>query len=90
MFFVESTNIRFEDGMDHAVVRSNAAEVVQLICTQSQIEPGIVIVELDRNAKEICAQIPLALLARGMLFPENKGLWKMANSGGNGSLFISH
>jgi len=87
---VESTNIRFEDGLDHAVVRSNSPEVVQLICTQSQIEPGIVIIDIDRAGREICAQVPLALLARGMLFPENKGLWKMANSGGNGSLFISH
>ena len=87
---MESTNIRFEDGLDHAVVRSNSPEVVQLICTQSQIEPGIVIIDIDRAGREICAQVPLALLARGMLFPENKGLWKMANSGGNGSLFISH
>lgn len=90
MFCVESTNIRFEEGLDHAVVRSNSPEVVQRICTQSQIEPGIVILDIDREAKEICAQVPLVLLAKGFLFPKNKGLWKMANSGGNGSLFIAH
>ena len=87
---MESTNIRFEEGLDHAVVRSNSTEVVQRICTQSQIEPGIVILSIDREAREICAQGPLTLLAKGLLFPENTGLWKMANSGGNGSFFISH
>lgn len=87
---LESTNIRFEEGLDYGVVRSNSPEVVQRICTQSQIDADIVILEIDRQANGICAQVPLNLLAQGILFPENKGLRKMANSGGNGSMHISH
>lgn len=87
---MESTNIRFEEGLDYGVVRSNSPEVVQRICTQSQIEAEIVILDIDREGDRICARVPLNLLAKGILFPENKGLRKMANSGGNGSMFISH
>lgn len=87
---MESTNILFEEGLDYGVLRSNSAEVVQSICTQSQISPEIVIVDIDERAGSIHAQIPLKLLAQGILFPGNKGLWKMANSGGNGSIHISH
>ena len=87
---MHATNIRFEDGLDYGVVRSNLPEVLQSICARSQCSPEIVILDIDRAAGWIVAQIPLHLLAQGLLFPGNKGLWKMANSGGNGSVFISH
>lgn len=87
---MESTNIIFGEGLDYGELRSNSAAVVQSICVQSQISPEVVIVDIDEKAGSIHARIPLELLAQGILFPENKGLWKMANSGGNGSIHISH
>ena len=87
---MKSTNIRFEDGLDYGVLRSDSPKVVQTVCMQSQISPEIVILDIGEGAGSIRAQIPLTLLAQGFLFPGNKGLRKMADSGGNGSLHISH
>lgn len=81
---MHSTQILFEDGLDYGLLRSDAPEVVR----QVRAQDGVAVVEFDGTT--VYARVPLHLLAKGFLFPDNKGLRKMAQSGGNGSLHISH
>lgn len=70
--------------MDHCVLCSDCPDVVARVHAQ----PGVTVV--GGGEGQVCAHIPLHVLAQGFLFPENKGLRKMAESGGNGSIHISH
>ena len=85
-FGLYSTSIYFAEGLDFGVLRSDAPDVVRQV--RALADSGVEIE--DCNGAAIQARIPLQMLAQGMIFPENKGLRKMAQSGGNGSLHISH
>lgn len=79
-----STQILFAEGLDYGLLRSDAPDVV----LQVRAQDGVTVLEFD--GKTVHARVPLRLLAHGFLFPENRGLRKIAQSGGNGSLHISH
>ena len=79
-----STSILFCDGLDYGLLRSDASDVVEQVRGQANVSV------MEYDGKTVQARVPLHLLAKGFLFPENKGLRKMAQSGGNGSMHISH
>lgn len=87
---MKSTNIRFEEGLDYGFVRSNSPEVVRDIYSLSKSNRDIVILDIDLFADKIQARVPLTMLENGTLFKGDKGIRKMAFTGGNGAVHISH
>lgn len=87
---MKSTNIRFEEGLDYGFVRSNSPEVVKDIYGLSKANRDVVILDIDLFADRIQARVPLTMLETGMLFKDDKGIRKMAVSGGNGAVHIYH
>ena len=87
---MQSTHIRFEEGLDYGYVSSNSPEIVQDIYGLSKAHRDVVILDIDLFADRIQARVPLAMLERGMLFQNDKGVQKLAVSGGNGTVHISH
>lgn len=87
---MKSTNIRFEEGLDYGFVRSNSPEVVKDIYGLSKANRDVVILDIDLFADRIQARIPLTMLEEGKLFKDDKGIRKMAVSGGNGAVHIYH
>lgn len=87
---MKQTNIRFEEGLDYGFVRSNSPEVVRDIYGLSKENRDVVILDIDLFADRIKARVPLSMIEQGLLFKDDKGIRKMAISGGNGTVHINH
>lgn len=87
---MKQTNIRFEEGLDYGFVRSNSPEVVRDIYGLSKENRDVVILDIDLFTDRIKARVPLSMIEKGLLFKDDKGIRKMAVSGGNGTVHINH
>ena len=87
---MKQTNIRFEEGLDYGFVRSNSPEVVRDIYGLSKENRDVVILDIDLFTDRIKARVPLSMIEQGLLFKDDKGIRKMAISGGNGTVHINH
>ena len=50
----------------------------------------VVILDIDLFVDRIKARVPLSMIEQGLLFKDDKGIRKMAISGGNGTVHINH